>query len=190
VVEGSRQGDVLAALVGVDGADLTEAQIRDALAELVPPHMIPRHLGLVEAIPFTVGGKTDRRAAASALATLAGTAGAQRRAPETELERALVAILAELLGASEIGTEDDFFEMGGDSVLATAAVSRVRQWLDTPTVGVPDIFATRTVRALARRLRERENGSERLELVAQLYLEVAQMDNDDVAAALESAHAS
>lgn len=190
VVEGSRQGDVLAALVGVDGADLTEAQIRDAMAELVPPHMIPRHLGLVEAIPFTVGGKTDRRAAASALATLAGAAGTQRQAPETELERALVAILTELLGVSEIGTEDDFFEMGGDSVLATAAVSRVRQWLDTPTVGVPDIFATRTVRALARRLTQRENGSERLELVAQLYLEVAQMDNDDVAAALESAHAS
>jgi mycobactin phenyloxazoline synthetase len=200
VVEGSRHGDALAALVSVDDHGLTEPQIRDAVAELVPPHMIPRHIGLVDAIPFTVGGKTDRRAAATALATLAGTAGAQHRAPDTALERALVAILAELLDATSgtdrsgrpagIGTEDDFFEMGGDSVLATAAVSRVRQWLDTPTVGVPDIFATRTVRALAHRLTARENGSERLELVAQLYLEVTQMDSDEVAVALESAQAS
>jgi mycobactin phenyloxazoline synthetase len=191
VVEGSRHGDVLAALVSVDDHDLAEPQIREAVAEHVPPHMIPRHIGLIEAIPFTVGGKTDRRAAATALAALAGVAGAQRRAPDTALERALVAIFADLLGVnSGVGTEDDFFELGGDSVLATAAVSRIRQWLDTPTVGVPDIFATRTVRALAHRLAARESGDERLELVAQLYLEVAQMDGDDVAAALESAQAS
>ncbi|WP_370069539.1 amino acid adenylation domain-containing protein [Mycobacterium sp. MAA66] len=200
VVEGSRHGDVLAALVGLEEPGLTEPQIREAMADLVPPHMIPRHLGIVAAIPFTVGGKTDRRAAATQLAALAGTAGADRRAPDTALEQALVAIFTELLGTevctdrsrrvAGIGTEDDFFELGGDSVLATTAVSRIRQWLDTPTVGVPDIFASRTVRALGRRLIARENGSERLELVAQLYLEINDMDNDDVLAALESTSVS
>jgi mycobactin phenyloxazoline synthetase len=82
--------------------------------------------------------------------------------------------------------EDDFFELGGDSVLATTAVARIRNWLDTPTVMVADIFATRTVAALAARLAAREPGSPRLDQVAELYLEVAQMDNDDVLSALDT----
>jgi mycobactin phenyloxazoline synthetase len=71
-------------------------------------------------------------------------------------------------------------------VRATAVVTRIRTWLDTPTVGVPDIFATRTVHALARRMIDRENASERLELVAQLYLEVADMDYVEVLGELDS----
>ena len=190
VVEGSRHGDALAALVSLEAEGISVADIRAALTELVPPHMIPRHLGLVESIPFTIGGKTDRRAAARQLADLARGGDDERRQPESALEQALVAIIGELLGAADdgsaIGTEDDFFELGGDSVLATAAVARIRQWLDTPTIGVPDIFATRTIHALGRRLTERENGGERLELVAELYLEITDMDSADVLTALEA----
>lgn len=152
--------------------------------------MIPRQLQVVAAIPFTVGGKTDRRAAAGQLAALVSSAeGAGRALPETMLERALVAIVSELLTV-EAGVEDDFFELGGDSVLATATVARIRKWLDTPTVGVPDIFAARTVRALAQRLIGREDGSGRLEMVAELYLEIAQMNHDDVLTALDPAAVS
>ncbi|KAB7754191.1 non-ribosomal peptide synthetase [Mycolicibacterium mucogenicum] len=186
VVSGGERGhDVLAALVSVDDAELTAERISAAVAELVPPHMIPRQLQVVAAIPFTVGGKTDRRAAAGQLAALVQAAdGAGRAQPETTLERALVAIVSELL-AVEAGVEDDFFELGGDSVLATATVARIRKWLDTPTVGVPDIFAARTVRALAQRLTGREDGSGRLDMVAELYLEIAEMNHDDVLTALD-----
>lgn len=191
VVSGGERGhDVLAALVSVDDAELTADRITAAVAELVPPHMIPRQLQVVAAIPFTVGGKTDRRAAAGQLAALVSSAdGAGRALPETTLEQALVAIVSELLTV-EAGVEDDFFELGGDSVLATATVARIRKWLDTPTVGVPDIFAARTVRALAQRLIGREDGSERLEMVAELYLEIAQMNHDDVLTALDPAAVS
>ena len=71
-------------------------------------------------------------------------------------------------------------------MLATAAVARIRNWLDTPTVMVADIFATRTVAALACRLADREPASPRLEQVAELYLEVADMDNADVLSALDT----
>lgn len=191
VVSGGERGhDVLAALVSVDDAELSTDRITSAVAELVPPHMIPRQLQVVAAIPFTVGGKTDRRAAAGQLAALVSSAeGAGRALPETMLERALVAIVSELLTV-EAGVEDDFFELGGDSVLATATVARIRKWLDTPTVGVPDIFAARTVRALAQRLIGREDGSGRLEMVAELYLEIAQMNHDDVLTALDPAAVS
>lgn len=191
VVSGGERGhDVLAALVSVDDPDLTSERISAAVAELVPPHMIPRQLQVVAAIPFTVGGKTDRRAAAGQLAALVQAAdGAGRALPETTLERALVAIVSELL-AVDAGVEDDFFELGGDSVLATATVARIRKWLDTPTVGVPDIFAARTVRALAQRLIGREDGNGRLDMVAELYLEIAEMNHDDVLTALDPAAVS
>lgn len=52
---------------------------------------------------------------------------------------------------------------------------------------VPDIFATRTVEALAARLMARESGSDRVEQVAELYLEVADMDDSDVLSALDPA---
>ena len=188
VVSGGERGhDVLAALVSADDPDLTTERVSAAVAELVPPHMIPRQLQVVAAIPFTVGGKTDRRAAAGQLAALVSSAeGVGRALPESTLERALVAIVSELLTV-DAGVEDDFFELGGDSVLATATVARIRKWLDTPTVGVPDIFAARTVRALAQRLVGREDGSGRLELVAELYLEIAEMNHDDVLTALDPA---
>lgn len=183
--------DMLAAVIGRDEATTTAADLRAGLAELVPPHMVPRHFELVDQIPFTAGGKTDRRAVARMLADAVD--GAQRRstrAPSTVLERALATIMAELLAVTELGVDEDFFELGGDSVLATAAVARIRDWLDTPTVMVPDVFATRTVEKLATRLTAREAGSDRLDQVAELYLEVANMDDADVMSALDTAATS
>lgn len=75
-------------------------------------------------------------------------------------------------------------------MLATAAVARIRDWLDTPTVMVPDIFATRTVEKLASRLVAREADGSRLEQVAELYLEVAAMDDAAVMSALDTAATS
>jgi mycobactin phenyloxazoline synthetase len=151
--------------------------------------MIPRHFELLDSIPFTVGGKTDRRAAGQILTKVVGSGDFTNagRQPSTPLESAIAAILAELLDIGAVGRDDDFFELGGDSVLATTAVARIRSWLDTPTAMVADIFATRTVSALAQRLTEREPDSHRLEQVAELYLEVADMDNADVMSALDTA---
>ncbi|MEE6164230.1 MULTISPECIES: non-ribosomal peptide synthetase [unclassified Mycolicibacterium] len=186
VVRGS-SGDMLAAVVACDGT-VTIAELRTGLAELVPPHMVPRHFELVEQIPFTTGGKTDRRAVATLLDdAITGAGRSQVRQPSTVVEKALARIVAELLGIDQIGVDEDFFELGGDSVLATTAVARIRDWLDTPTVMVPDIFATRTVEALAVRLATREADTGRLEQVAELYLEVAAMDDADVLSALDTA---
>lgn len=187
-------GDLLAAVVGLDDTSVTDADLRAGLAELLPPHMVPRHFELTGKVPFTVGGKTDRRAVARLLAEAveqaqAGGRGTARR-PETSLERALAAILGELLSVADVGADEDFFELGGDSVLATAAVARIRDWLDTPTVMVPDIFATRTVEKLASRLVAREADGSRLEQVAELYLEVAAMDDAAVMSALDTAATS
>jgi mycobactin phenyloxazoline synthetase len=181
---------MLAAVVGLDG-NTTVAGLRSGLAEIVAPHMIPRHFELVGQIPFTTGGKTDRRAVAKLLGdAIDGGERARLRQPSTVVEKALARIMAELLGTGELAVDDDFFELGGDSVLATTAVARIRDWLDAPTVMVPDVFATRTVEALAVRLAAREADPVRLEQVAELYLEVAEMDDADVLSALDTASTS
>jgi mycobactin phenyloxazoline synthetase len=184
-VDGGR--DVLGALVRIDDAAVDTAQVSSALAELVPAHMIPTVFALTDRIPFTVGGKIDRRAVTQRLAAAELPAAQRYRPPSTPIEKALATIMGSVLGRPDVGADDDFFSLGGDSLMATAVVAAVRDWLDTPTVMVPDIFATRTVEALACRLIEREPGSDRLERVAELYLEIAEMDDAEVDGALSRA---
>ncbi|OBH78535.1 non-ribosomal peptide synthetase [Mycobacterium mantenii] len=180
----SGESDVLAAQVCTDDASLTVERIRQSLGDLVPPHMVPRHIAMVERIGFTDAGKLDRRAAARELEAAASRS--QRpghRAASTPLESALAMIVGDLLGRENVGVDDDFFALGGDSVLATQAVARIRAWLDAPDVMVADIFANRTVSALATVLGAAEDEPGRLDLVAELYLEVIGMDAESVLAA-------
>ncbi|PQM44182.1 Phenyloxazoline synthase MbtB [Mycobacterium talmoniae] len=170
---------VLAAMVRVDDDRCTAAQIRAGLADFVPAHMIPQQVTLVDRIPFTVGGKIDRRAVTADLtaAVAAGGAPGYPGPGPTPVEKALAAIVGELLGVPDVGVDDDFFALGGDSVLATAAVARIRTWLDVPDAAVADLFATRTVAALAGRLADREPDPGRLDQVAEVYLDIAGMDS-------------
>jgi mycobactin phenyloxazoline synthetase len=177
--------DVLAATLRVDDPQLTVERVRKAMAERVPAHMIPQHLSLVENIPFTLNGKIDRRVVAGQLAAAVNDAAApDRRLPSAPLESALAAIIGDVLGVDAVGVDDDFFALGGDSVSATQTVARIRAWLDAPDVIVADIFATRTVSALAAMLARRDADSARLDQVAALCLEVIHMDAGHVAAAI------
>ncbi len=177
----SGESDVLAAQVCTDDSAVTAEGIRRSLADLVPAHMIPRHITVVERIGFTDAGKLDRRAAARELEI--AVSQSQRpghRAPSTPLESALAMIVGDLLGRQNVGVDDDFFALGGDSVLATQGVARIRAWLDAPDIMVADIFANRTVSALAAVLRAGEHDPGRLDQVAELYLEVIGMDAESV----------
>ena len=177
--------DILAAAVRTDDAQLTAEGVREAMTELVPAQMIPRHVSLLQQIPFTPGGKIDRRFVEGHLAAaVTGLAQPGHRAPSTPLESALAAIVGDVLGVESVGVGDDFFALGGDSVLATQTVARIRAWLDTPDVMVADIFAARTVADLAGLLDRREREPGRLDQVAELYLEVIQMEAAHVVSAI------
>jgi mycobactin phenyloxazoline synthetase len=182
-------GDILTAALRADGVSVE--QVREAMAEHVPAHMIPQHFALVDQVPYTLAGKIDRRAVASLLAaSVADSAAPDRRIPATPLEFALIAIIGDVLGAHEVGVDDDFFALGGDSVRATQTVARIRSWLDTPDAIVADIFATRTVSALAALLSRRETEPGRLDQIAELYLEVVQMEAGSVVAAIAETEAA
>jgi mycobactin phenyloxazoline synthetase len=181
LVPATAGSEALAAAVCVDDIRLTAGGLRQAITKLLPAHMVPRHVELVDRIPFTDGGKIDRSAVVGQLATsIAGAVESGRHCPSTPVERALAAILGGVLGVPDVARDDDFFALGGDSVLATQAVARIRAWLDTPDVMVADMFAARTVAALADLLVRRESGNCRLEEVAELYLEISDMDAEKI----------
>lgn len=177
---------VTAAVAWSDGKELCAAvtaarsngtAIREALTEVLPPHMIPRTVTVLDELPLTPNGKYDRRAIG---AVVTAVERVDTVAPRTPLETALVTVLGELLSTRPIGVTDDFIALGGDSVLATAFVAQVRQWLDVPRLTVSDIFRGRTLAALAERLVELEGA--RTTQVAEIFLEVAQLSDEQVRA--------
>ncbi|MEM7351602.1 MAG: amino acid adenylation domain-containing protein, partial [Acidobacteriota bacterium] len=123
-------------------------ELRRFLADRLPEHMLPVAFVALDALPMTRSGKLDRRALP---APEIGSAGNERVAPRTPLERQLAAIWAEVLGVPDVGAEDDFFTLGGHSLLATQVISRLRHHLGYE-VPLRDFFRATTVAALATRL--------------------------------------
>ncbi|WP_280344755.1 amino acid adenylation domain-containing protein [Nocardia neocaledoniensis] len=182
-VVGSAAPKLVAAVVPTPDTALDIDQVLAAAAELVPAYMVPTRLELLPELPLTSNAKPDRKAVRAILEK--GESAAEFVEPRTDLERALAAVIGEVLATERIGVTDDFFALGGDSVLATTAVARIREWLDAPDTVVADLFTARTVAGLAARMLERENESGtagRLAAVAVLYLEVAAMSDEEVLA--------
>ncbi|MFE2378170.1 amino acid adenylation domain-containing protein [Streptomyces sp. NPDC059398] len=96
--------------------------IRDALADTLPEHMVPTAYAAVERLPLTPNGKLDTAALPHA-APLAPRAGGEPRTPD---EAAMCGLFAECLELPRAGRDDNFFALGGHSLLATRLVSRVR----------------------------------------------------------------
>lgn len=181
-VAGAGAPKLVAAISGdqVGSADAVAA----AVANLLPSYMVPTRIEVLDRMPLTANGKLDRRAVV-ALLEPRDAAGAHDSAPRDDVEAALADIVAEVLGLESVGVHHDFFAMGGDSVLATTVVARVRDWLDVDHAVVTDVFATRTVAGLAERLgaREATRGTpQRLAVIARHYLDIAALTDEEVLA--------
>ncbi|MEX2073153.1 non-ribosomal peptide synthase/polyketide synthase [Pseudomonas aeruginosa] len=98
--------------------------LRKALKERLPEYMLPAHLLFLACMPLTPNGKLDRKALPKP------SADQQQRdyqAPRSEVERQLATIWAEVLKLEQVGLADNFFEIGGDSIISLQVVSRARQ---------------------------------------------------------------
>ena len=121
--------------------------LRQALASRLPKALVPTSFVFLEALPLTANGKVDR----SALAVLAGEgvhAHAGFAAPRTATEVRLAELWREVLGLGRVGIHDDFLECGGDSLLATKILSRIRAELGVE-LPLRTLFELPTVAALA-----------------------------------------
>ncbi|QFZ21617.1 non-ribosomal peptide synthetase [Saccharothrix syringae] len=145
VVREDRPG--LKALVGyvVARSGSVPGDLRAHLATVLPEHMVPAAVVVLDALPLTANGKLDRKALPAPELTVTG------RAPRTPREEILCGLFADLLGVPEVGPDDDFFDLGGHSLLATRLVSRVRTTLGAE-LAVADLFAHPTPAGLDARL--------------------------------------
>ena len=112
----------------------------------LPAHMVPAAVVVLDALPLTPSGKVDRRALPAPVAG-AGEEG-RRLKPGTELETRLAALWQELLGVDEVGAEDNFFDLGGHSLLLIRMQARLSKEMGRE-VPVVELFQRPTVRALA-----------------------------------------
>ncbi|WP_327250872.1 non-ribosomal peptide synthetase [Streptomyces sp. NBC_01244] len=119
-----------------------EGLLRWAAGEL-PEHMVPSAAVLLDSIPLTVNGKPDRKA----LPAPALSARPSGRPPRNPREEILCGLFAEVLGVEGVGIDDNFFGLGGHSLLGVRLVSRMRTVLGLER-GVRDLFRTPTVAGL------------------------------------------
>jgi amino acid adenylation domain-containing protein/non-ribosomal peptide synthase protein (TIGR01720 family) len=130
-------------LVGYITGTADPARARAALADRLPPYMVPAVVLALDALPLTVNGKLDTRA----LPAPEYRDVDRYRAPGTDIEETLAGIYAQVLGVDRVGVDDSFFDLGGDSILSMQVVARAR------TAGVlcrpRDIFVEQTVARLA-----------------------------------------
>jgi amino acid adenylation domain-containing protein len=126
---------------------LTTAELRAHLATWLPDYMLPTYFVRLDKLPLTTNGKVDRHAL-PALAYENMQPAHDVVGPRTETEKALAAIWRELLVVENIGINDDFFDLGGQSLVAIKAVSRIQ---DTFEVDLPlrNLFERPTIAGLA-----------------------------------------
>ncbi|WP_438485388.1 non-ribosomal peptide synthase/polyketide synthase [Streptomyces sp. S186] len=145
VVRTDARGTKRLVAYAVAGPTADDAALREFLANSLPAYMVPSVCVIVDVLPLTANGKVDRRALPEP--DLSRLSDAEYVAPRTPAEQAVVAVFAEVLGVEQVGVHDDFFRMGGDSIRAVQAVSRLRRaGLEIP---VRELFDHPTAETLA-----------------------------------------
>ena len=192
VVDRSGSAAVMAAVVLGDSAadpDQSVAGITGRVADRLPAHMVPDRIVALRTLPLTVNGKIDSAAIAQQCRAVGDSERAGARvAPRTRLEGALALIWQSVLGAEEVGVTDTLFALGGDSVLATTIVARIRAAFDITSVTVRMLFAAPTVSGLAESMIAAEGNGELLEATAEIYVSIESMSEDQLVAALDHQH--
>ncbi len=139
---GSRELRLVAYVVFGEERAVPAAELARHLAERLPEHMVPAAFVALPALPLTPSGKVDRRALPAPEATGLEPAGAL--APRTPIEEVAAGVWAEVLGlgaSRRVGRGDNFFALGGHSLIATQVVSRLRRLLGVE-VAISLLFET------------------------------------------------
>ncbi|HKR15496.1 MAG TPA: amino acid adenylation domain-containing protein [Pyrinomonadaceae bacterium] len=142
-------------------SELVAADLRGHLMQHLPEHMTPAAFIFLPELPLTPSGKLNRRALPKPDLTFAAAKEAYV-APRTQGEELLASLWADVLGIDRIGVNDNFFDLGGHSLIATRLMSRVRE---TFRVDLPlrNLFITPTIAGLAAQIESERNAGREIE---------------------------
>ncbi|HXQ70015.1 MAG TPA: methyltransferase, partial [Pyrinomonadaceae bacterium] len=132
-------------------------QLRNFLKSRLPEHMVPASFVILDELPLLPNGKLDRRAL-PALESVRPDLPQVFVAPRTSIEKSLAGVWSDLLGLPQVGIHDNFFDLGGHSLLTTQLISRVRE-LFKVELPLREVFQQPTIAALAIAIEQTQNNS-------------------------------
>ena len=147
---GNREKRLVAYVITASEEPLKHSELRSHLKKTLPDYMVPTVFIFLESLPLTVNGKLDLKMlpAPDPVQTISEDTYV---APRTETERILADIWSRVLGLTKVGIHDDFFEIGGHSLVATQIISQVRDQLQIE-LPLRALFEAPTVAGLAERI--------------------------------------
>ncbi|MEV1136524.1 amino acid adenylation domain-containing protein, partial [Rhodococcus coprophilus] len=159
----ARAGEQLVGyVVPAAGASVDSVVLLRRLGAVLPGYMVPSVLVVLDELPLNSSGKLDRKALPSPVFE-----AREFRAPQTTVEQVVASVFSEVLGVERVGLDDDFFGLGGNSLIATQVVARLGAALGT-RVPVRVLFEASTVGALAGRVEQVSGGGAGVPLVARV----------------------
>ncbi|MFK4066860.1 amino acid adenylation domain-containing protein [Streptomyces sp. NPDC029674] len=166
---------------------VTDAVLREHLRAVLPEHMVPSVFVTLDALPLNANGKVDRSALPEPRPEPAPAMG---DAPRSAVAEVCAQVWAQVLEVERVGDQDNFFALGGDSVLATRIVTRLRQVFASDAVSLRTVFLSPTVAGLAAGVIAAEEAPGRAEAMADVHLRVARMSPEEVERELSARRAA
>lgn len=160
----------------------TLSELRSFLKEKLPEYMVPSAFVMLKALPLTSNGKVDRKAL-PAPEQVRPELEATFVAPRTAIEEVLAQIWAEVLGLERVGIYDNFFDLGGHSLLLTQVTSRLQNAFGVE-LSLRQLFETPTIANLAVVIAQKQVEQADSEMLAQVLAELEQLPEDEVQAVL------
>ncbi|MBE8986272.1 non-ribosomal peptide synthetase [Nostoc sp. LEGE 12450] len=182
--ERSRSKRLVAYIVPKTEQSPTAAELRRFLKQKLPEYMIPSAFVQLEVLPLTANGKVDRRAL-----PVPDTARPELEdvfvAPSTPEEKILAAIWTKILGVEQVGINDNFFALGGDSIRSIQVLSQAKE--QGLSFSLAQLFQYQTIHELVQELKTQENDITELELTQPFSL-ISQADKQQLPDGLEDAY--
>ncbi|HEY0512064.1 MAG TPA: amino acid adenylation domain-containing protein [Thermoanaerobaculia bacterium] len=158
----STEKRLVAWVVPAEAGALQTGELRASLKEALPDYMIPAAFVVLESLPLTPSGKVDRRALPAPDQSRPDV-DAGYAAPRNPVQEVLAELWSELLGVERVGIDDDFFQLGGHSLLVAKLAARIRQVFGVE-LSLVAVFKKPTVAELADAVERAERGSAGSEL--------------------------